>query len=84
MLSHYVMFLLAFFLPQSNEGKHPAYGSISTLQVILRGENVICKFCQMKQASPNATTMFKHILMCQKSLTDVGFSLFVFLNILHG
>lgn len=45
--------------------KHFHTGSYS------EGENVICKFCQMKQALPNATMMFKHILMCQKCLADV-------------
>lgn len=59
-----------------------AYGSISTLQVILRGKNVICKSCQMKEAFPNATTMFKHILVCQKRPADVLLCLIFFVQIL--
>lgn len=59
-----------------------AYGSISTLQVVLRGKNVICKFCRTKEALANATTMFKRILVCQKCPADVLFCFF--LQILHG
>lgn len=51
-------------------------GSISTRQVILRGKNVICKFRQTKQAFPNATTMFKHILCVRSVLQMFCFVLF--------
>ena len=32
---------------------------------------MICKSCQTKEAFPNATTMFKHVLGCQKCPADV-------------
>lgn len=43
---------------------------------------MICKSCQMKEAFPNATTMFKHILVCQKCPADVLLCLLVFVQIL--
>lgn len=36
----------------------------------------------MKEAFPNATTMFKHILVCQKCPADVLLCLLVFVQIL--
>lgn len=43
---------------------------------------MICKSCQMKEAFPNATTMFKHILVCQKRPADVLLCLLFFVQIL--
>lgn len=49
----------------SSSSKEPdnllAYGSISALQVILRGTHMIYKYCQIKYALPNASNMVKYI-----------------------
>ena len=65
------LLIFLFLLQQNDERNLEHMEAFPHCKLFWGGKNVICKSCQTEEAFPNATTMFKHILGCQKCPADV-------------